>query len=75
MRATGERSHPALRRLPASAREAAIEKAATQNGHPARAQFARTFADVLSGRFGGRWSVEWHGADRQLAEPKPRRRN
>lgn len=30
----------------------------------AREQFARTFADVLSGRFGGRWSVEWEGADR-----------
>lgn len=30
----------------------------------AREQFARTFADVLSGRFGGRWSVEWEAADR-----------
>ena len=30
----------------------------------ARERFARTFADVLSGRFGGRWSVEWKGADR-----------
>ena len=30
----------------------------------ARERFARTFADVLSGRFGGRWSVEWEGADR-----------
>jgi hypothetical protein len=26
----------------------------------ARSQFARTFEDVLSGRFGGRWSVEWN---------------
>jgi hypothetical protein len=30
----------------------------------ARERFARTFADVLSGRFGGRWSVEWESADR-----------
>jgi hypothetical protein len=30
----------------------------------ARERFARTFADVLSGRFGGRWTVEWEGADR-----------
>jgi hypothetical protein len=30
----------------------------------ARQRFARTFADVLSGRFGGRWAVEWEGTDR-----------
>ncbi len=30
----------------------------------ARERFTRTFADVMSGRFGGRWSVEWEGADR-----------
>jgi hypothetical protein len=30
----------------------------------ARGQFARTFADVLSQRYGGRWSVEWKRADR-----------
>jgi len=29
----------------------------------ARERFARTFADVMSGRFGGRWAVEWEGAD------------
>lgn len=29
----------------------------------ARERFARTFADVLSGRFGGRWSVKWERAD------------
>lgn len=29
----------------------------------ARSQFARTFADVLAGRFGGSWSVEWQGAN------------
>lgn len=29
----------------------------------ARAQFARTFADILSRRYGGRWSVEWKDAD------------
>lgn len=33
-------------------------------GEEARERFARTFADVLSGRFGGSWSVEWEGADR-----------
>lgn len=32
----------------------------------AREQFARTFADVMSGRFGGRWTVEWDDADRFL---------
>jgi hypothetical protein len=25
----------------------------------ARERFARTFADVLSERFGGRWTVKW----------------
>lgn len=30
----------------------------------ARERFARTFADVMSGRFGGRWTVEWDGEDR-----------
>lgn len=30
----------------------------------ARERFARTFADVMSGRFGGRWTVEWGGRDR-----------
>lgn len=33
-------------------------------GEEARERFARTFADVLSGRFGGSWSVEWEGEDR-----------
>lgn len=33
-------------------------------GEEARERFARTFADVLSGRFGGSWAVEWEGADR-----------
>jgi hypothetical protein len=40
----------------------------------AREQFARTFADVLSGRFGGRWSVEWKGADRPASPPDRHRR-
>jgi hypothetical protein len=35
----------------------------------ARERFARTFADVLSGRFGGRWSVQWKGADRSPLPP------
>lgn len=29
----------------------------------ARERFARTFADVLSRRYAGRWDVEWEGAD------------
>jgi hypothetical protein len=29
------------------------------NATEARERFARTFADVLSERFGGRWAVEW----------------
>ncbi len=33
-------------------------------GEEARERFARTFADVLSGRFGGSWAVEWEGSDR-----------
>lgn len=64
MSTTEQRSLPTLRRLPASARKAAAEKAAERNARTARAQFSRTFADVLSGRFGGRWDVEWEGADR-----------
>jgi hypothetical protein len=49
-----------LRRLPATARKAMAEKAAERRSvELARTQFSRTFADVLSGRFGGRWSVEW----------------
>jgi hypothetical protein len=35
----------------------------------ARERVARTFADVLSGRFGGRWAVEWEGADRSPQIP------
>jgi hypothetical protein len=54
--ATRHHPGPALRRLPSSAKLAATEKAA-------QGQFARTFADVLSGRFGGRWTVEWERAD------------
>jgi len=72
MSATKKRSGLPLRRLPASARTAAAKKAAERSPDVARSQFSRTFADVLSGRFGGRWSVEWKRADR--AAP-PSRRN
>jgi hypothetical protein len=59
-----------LRRLPASAKKAVAEKAAKRRaGELARAQFSRTFADVLSARFGGRWSVEWKRADRFAPAP------
>ena len=56
MSATRHRTGPAMRQLPGSAKRAATEKAA-------QGQFARTFADVLSGRFGGRWAVEWERTD------------
>lgn len=42
-------------------------------GEEARERFARTFADVLSGRFGGSWSVEWEGADRAALPPDERK--
>lgn len=37
----------------------------------ARERFSRTFADVLSGRFGGRWTVEWEGAGRATVSSDP----
>lgn len=74
MSATENRTGPVLRQLPASARQAMAEKAATRAGKVARDQFARTFADVLSNRFGGRWSVEWKGADRSFSPANRDRR-
>jgi hypothetical protein len=60
MNRTETRGQLELRRLPTAARKAAAEKAAERRTSEfARSQFSRTFADVLSGRFGGRWSVEW----------------
>lgn len=64
MSVTERRRGLELRRLPPSARRAATGKAAERSAEVARSQFSRTFADVLSGRFGGRWSVEWGRADR-----------
>ena len=63
MRATDRTSRPTLRRLPPEARTAMAEKLAARSGHDARSQFSRTFEDVLSVRFGGRWSVEWESAN------------
>jgi hypothetical protein len=40
----------------------------------ARDQFARTFADVLGGRFGGSWSVEWQRANRSASSTNRDRR-
>lgn len=37
------------------------------DGEEARERFARTFADVLSGRFGGSWAVEWEDRKRPPA--------
>ena len=59
MSVTERRRGLALRRLPPSARTAVAGKAAERSVEVARSQFSRTFADVLSGRFGGHWSVEW----------------
>lgn len=64
MSATQEHRELELRRLPASARKAAADKAAERNAQVARSQFSRAFADVLSGRFGGRWSVKWERSNR-----------
>lgn len=61
MSATQKHRGLELRQLPASARKATAEKAAAKSAWAARAQFSRVFADVLSGRFGGNWSVEWGG--------------
>jgi hypothetical protein len=48
--------------------------ASAQTNELARGQFARTFADVLSQRYGGRWSVEWKRADHAaLAADRHRR--
>jgi hypothetical protein len=70
MSRTETRRQLELRRLPAGARKAAAEKAAERRtSELARASFSRTFADVLSGRFGGRWSVEWKRADRSTPSP------
>lgn len=47
-----------------TARESAHRPAASSHVHQlARDQFARAFADVLAGRYGGRWSVDWEGSD------------
>jgi hypothetical protein len=46
---------PDLPTLPPSSRETGAERRDTQ----ARDQFSRTFADVLSHRYGGHWLIEW----------------
>ncbi len=69
MSITERRRGLALRRLPPSARKAAAGKVAERSVEVARSQFSRTFADVLSGRFGGRWSVEWEREDRSSLNP------
>lgn len=61
---TSKRGRVTVRRLPATARQAAAGKASSRSATLARSRFDRTFADVLSGRFGGRWSVEWQAKDR-----------
>lgn len=61
---TSKRDRVTLRRLPAAARQPAAGKASGRSTALARSRFDRTFADVLSGRFGGSWSVEWKRSDR-----------
>lgn len=69
MSTKAKRGRTELRRLPASARQAAAAKAAERADQVARSRFALTFADVLSGRFGGRWSVEWKRSDLPSTPP------
>ena len=64
MSVTENRRGLTLKRLPPSARTVAAGKMAERSAEVARSQFSRAFADVLSGRFGGRWSVEWQREDR-----------
>lgn len=72
MSPTREKLRGPLRRVPLNGRSLGGRGAA--EGQLAREQFARTFADVLSGRFGGRWDVEWEGSDRPpLPAPRNRR--
>lgn len=60
---TRKRGRVTLRRLPADARQAAAGKASSRSAALARSRFDQTFADVLAGRFGGSWSVEWKRVD------------
>lgn len=66
---TTKEGRTTLRRLPAAARQAAAGKASGRSATLARSRFGRTFADVLSERFGGRWSVDWQ---RPVAADKDR---
>jgi len=66
MKAAEKRGRLPLRQLPASARGSVAGKMRERSSDAARLRFSRVFADVLSERFGGRWSVEWE----QLAVSK-----
>ena len=68
MKADEKRGGLPLRRLPATARQVA-SRTPGRSATVARSRFSRTFADVLSGRFGGRWSVEWERTDRAALSP------
>jgi hypothetical protein len=72
MSVTERSSRMELRRLPPSAKQAMAGKTVRLSAEVARSQFSRTFADVLSGRFGGRWSVEWRGPRRAASQSAPR---
>lgn len=74
MKTGEERSGRALRRLPASAKAAAEGRMTARSAEAARSRFSRAFADVLSGRFWGRWSVEWQRADPSTPPPDRDRR-
>jgi hypothetical protein len=60
---TSKRGRVTVRRLPAAARQAAAGKASGRSAALARSRFDRTFADVLTGRFGGSWTVQWERSD------------
>ena len=51
---------------PRSTTSRRVALGATPTSGLARERFARTFADVMSGRFGGRWTVEWEGGASSL---------
>jgi hypothetical protein len=64
--------NPSAKPIPAARAKGRRAVRPTAGTEEARERFARTFADVLSGRFGGRWTIEWKGADLSPAAPAGR---
>jgi hypothetical protein len=65
----GEKSRGPVGRTSPKRKPSGDDPPARDTGAIAREQFALTFADVLSGRFGGHWTVEWEAADRPASAP------